>query len=63
MLIWVLAFLVIAVIAAILRLGVTGASAQIAKAFFFIVVVLFVVSAVVTVWRAGAAASQDGRRA
>src|SRR5260370_37588911 len=60
MLIWVLAFLVIAVIAAILRFGVTGASVQIAQALFFVVVVLFVVSVVVTVCRALAAASHGG---
>ena len=51
MLIWVVAFLIIALIAAIWRFGITGASIQIVKALFFIAVVLFVVSAVVSVAR------------
>jgi uncharacterized membrane protein YtjA (UPF0391 family) len=48
MLIWVITFLVIALIAGILGFGgVAGASIEIAKIIFFIAVVLFLVSAVV----------------
>jgi uncharacterized membrane protein YtjA (UPF0391 family) len=50
--IWVVAFLTITLIAALVRYGgITGASIQIGKALFFIAVVLFVVSAVVGVAR------------
>jgi len=50
--IWVVAFLIIALIAALVRYGgITGASIQIIKALFFIAVVLFVVSAVLSVAR------------
>jgi uncharacterized membrane protein YtjA (UPF0391 family) len=64
MLSWVVAFVIIALIAAVLRFrGITGASIQVVKALFVIAVMLFVVSAVVTVWRAGAASDQDSRRA
>ena len=50
--IWVVAFLIIALIAALVRYGgITGASIQIAKVLFFLAVVLFVVSAVVSVAR------------
>ena len=45
---WVVTFLVIALIAGILGFGgVAGASIEIAKAIFFIAIVLFLVSAVV----------------
>jgi uncharacterized membrane protein YtjA (UPF0391 family) len=45
---WVVTFLVIALFAGILGFGgVAGASIEIAKLIFFIVVVLFLVSAVV----------------
>ncbi|MGX1351906.1 uncharacterized membrane protein YtjA (UPF0391 family) [Bradyrhizobium elkanii] len=48
MLSWVVTFLVIALIAGILGFGgVAGASVEIAKAIFFIAVILFLVSAVV----------------
>ena len=45
---WVVTFLVVALIAGILGFGgVAGASIEIAEIFFFIAVVLFLVSAVV----------------
>jgi uncharacterized membrane protein YtjA (UPF0391 family) len=48
MLSWVVTFLVIALIAGILGFGgIAGASIEIAKAVFFIAVILFLVSAVV----------------
>jgi uncharacterized membrane protein YtjA (UPF0391 family) len=48
MLSWVVTFLIIALIAGILGFGgIAGVSVEIAKAIFFIAVVLFLVSAVV----------------
>ena len=48
MLSWVATFLVIALIAGILGFGgIAGASVEIAKAIFFIAVLLFLISAVV----------------
>jgi uncharacterized membrane protein YtjA (UPF0391 family) len=48
MLSWVVTFLVIALIAGILGFGgIAGASIEIAKAIFFIAVILFLVSAVI----------------
>ena len=48
MLSWVVTFLVIALIAGVLGFGgVAGASIEIAKAIFFIAVVLFLITAVV----------------
>ena len=48
MLSWVVTFLIVALIAGILGFGgVAGVSIEIAKAIFFIAVVLFLVSAVV----------------
>jgi uncharacterized membrane protein YtjA (UPF0391 family) len=48
MLSWVVTFLVIALIAGVLGFGgIAGASVEIAKAIFFIAVILFLVSAVV----------------
>ena len=48
MLSWVVTFLVIALIAGVLGFGgVAGVSIEIAKAIFFIAIVLFLVSAVV----------------
>jgi uncharacterized membrane protein YtjA (UPF0391 family) len=48
MLSWVVTFLVVALIAGILGFGgVAGVSIEIAKAIFFIAVVLFLVSAVI----------------
>jgi uncharacterized membrane protein YtjA (UPF0391 family) len=48
MLSWVVTFLVIALIAGILGFGgIAGASIEIAKAIFFIAILLFLVSAVV----------------
>jgi uncharacterized membrane protein YtjA (UPF0391 family) len=45
---WVVTFLIIALIAGVLGFGgVAGASIEIAKAIFFIAVILFIVSAVV----------------
>ena len=45
---WVVTFLIVALIAGILGFGgVAGASIEIAKAIFFIAVILFLVSAVV----------------
>ena len=52
MLSWVVTFLIIALIAGILGFGgLAGASIEIAKAIFFIAVVLFLVSAVVSLAR------------
>jgi uncharacterized membrane protein YtjA (UPF0391 family) len=48
MLSWVVTFLVIALIAGILGFGgIAGASIEIAKAIFFIAIILFLVSAVI----------------
>ncbi|SEM23272.1 DUF1328 domain-containing protein [Bradyrhizobium sp. OK095] len=48
MLSWVVTFLVIALIAAILGFGgLAGASIEIAKIIFFVAIILFLVSAVV----------------
>jgi uncharacterized membrane protein YtjA (UPF0391 family) len=48
MLSWVVTFLVVALIAGILGFGgIAGVSIEIAKAIFFIAVVLFIISAVV----------------
>jgi uncharacterized membrane protein YtjA (UPF0391 family) len=48
MLSWVVTFLIIALIAGILGFGgIAGVSVEIAKAIFFIAVVLFLISAVV----------------
>jgi len=48
MLSWVVTFLVIALIAGVLGFGgIAGASIEIAKAIFFIAIILFLVSAVV----------------
>jgi uncharacterized membrane protein YtjA (UPF0391 family) len=48
MLSWVVTFLIIALIAGVLGFGgIAGASIEIAKAIFFIAVILFIVSAVV----------------
>ena len=45
---WVVTFLIVALIAGILGFGgIAGASIEIAKAIFFIAVILFVISAVV----------------
>ncbi len=52
MLSWVVTFLVIALIAGILGFGgIAGASIEIAKIVFFIAIVLFLVSAVMSVVR------------
>jgi uncharacterized membrane protein YtjA (UPF0391 family) len=52
MLSWVVTFLIIALIAGILGFGgIAGVSIEIAKAVFFIAVVLFIISAVVGVVR------------
>jgi uncharacterized membrane protein YtjA (UPF0391 family) len=49
---WVVTFLVIALIAGILGFGgIAGVSIEIAKAIFFIAVILFIISAVVGVAR------------
>jgi uncharacterized membrane protein YtjA (UPF0391 family) len=48
MLSWVVTFLVIALIAGVLGFGgIAGASVEIAKAIFFIAVLLFLISAVI----------------
>ncbi len=48
MLSWVVTFLIIALIAGVLGFGgIAGVSIEIAKAIFFIAVVLFIISAVV----------------
>jgi len=52
MLSWVVTFLIVALIAGILGFGgVAGASIEIAKAIFFIAIILFLVSAVVVLVR------------
>jgi uncharacterized membrane protein YtjA (UPF0391 family) len=52
MLSWVVTFLVVALIAGILGFGgIAGVSIEIAKAIFFIAVILFIVSAVVGIAR------------
>jgi uncharacterized membrane protein YtjA (UPF0391 family) len=52
MLSWVVTFLIIALIAGVLGFGgIAGASIEIAKAIFFIAVILFLVSAVIGVSR------------
>jgi uncharacterized membrane protein YtjA (UPF0391 family) len=52
MLSWVVTFLVIALIAGILGFGgLAGASIEIAKTIFFIAVILFLISAVVSLAR------------
>lgn len=49
---WVVAFLIIALIAGILGFGgIAGASIEMAKIIFFIALVLFLVSAVISVVR------------
>lgn len=49
---WVVTFLIIALIAGVLGFGgVAGASIEIAKAIFFIAVVLFIISAVIGITR------------
>ena len=45
---WVITFLIVALIAGILGFGgIAGASIEIAKAIFFIAIILFLISAVV----------------
>ena len=52
MLSWVVTFLVVALIAGILGFGgIAGVSVEIAKAIFFIAVILFLVSSVVGLLR------------
>jgi uncharacterized membrane protein YtjA (UPF0391 family) len=52
MLSWVVTFLVIALIAGILGFGgIAGASIEIAKTIFFIAIILFLISAVVSLAR------------
>jgi uncharacterized membrane protein YtjA (UPF0391 family) len=52
MLSWVVTFLVVALIAGILGFGgIAGVSIEIAKAIFFIAIILFIVSAVVGIAR------------
>ena len=54
MLSWVVTFLVVALIAGILGFGgIAGVSIEIAKAIFFIAIILFLVSAVVGLVRRG----------
>jgi uncharacterized membrane protein YtjA (UPF0391 family) len=49
---WVVTFLVIALIAGILGFGgIAGASIEVAKAIFFIAIILFLISAVVSLAR------------
>ena len=62
MLSWVVTFLIVALIAGILGFGgIAGASVEIAKAIFFIAVILFLVSAVVGLVR-GRGNAQSKRR-
>jgi len=52
MLSWVVTFLIVALIAGILGFGgIAGASIEIAKAIFFIAIILFLVSAVIGLMR------------
>jgi uncharacterized membrane protein YtjA (UPF0391 family) len=52
MLSWVVTFLVVALIAAVLGFGgIAGVSIEIAKVIFFIAIVLFLVSAVIGLMR------------
>jgi len=52
MLVWVLAFLVVALIAAFLGFGgIAGASVEIGKIIFFLAVALFLISAIVSIFR------------
>jgi uncharacterized membrane protein YtjA (UPF0391 family) len=52
MLSWVVTFLIVALIAGILGFGgIAGVSIEIAKAIFFIAVILFIVSAVIGIAR------------
>ncbi|HEY8668617.1 MAG TPA: DUF1328 domain-containing protein [Tepidisphaeraceae bacterium] len=52
MLSWVVTFLVIALIAGILGFGgIAGASIEIAKTIFFIAIILFLISAVISLAR------------
>ncbi|ACF02516.1 DUF1328 domain-containing protein [Rhodopseudomonas palustris] len=49
---WVVTFLVVALIAGLLGFGgIAGASIEIAKIIFFIAIVLFLVSAVISIFR------------
>ena len=49
---WVLTFLVVALIAGVLGFGgIAGASIEIAKIIFFVAVVLFLISALVGIFR------------
>ena len=49
---WVITFLIIALITGVLGFGgVAGASIEIAKAIFFIAVILFIISAVIGITR------------
>ncbi|AVT77603.1 DUF1328 domain-containing protein [Rhodopseudomonas palustris] len=49
---WVVTFLVVALIAGLLGFGgIAGASIEIAKIIFFIAIVLFLISAVVSIFR------------
>jgi len=49
---WALTFLVVALIAAVLGFGgIAGVSIEIAKIIFFVAVVLFLISAVVGIFR------------
>lgn len=52
MLSWVVTFLVVALIAALLGFGgIAGVSIEIAKVIFFIAIILFIVSAVIGLMR------------
>jgi uncharacterized membrane protein YtjA (UPF0391 family) len=54
---WVITFLIVALIAGVLGFGgIAGASIEIAKAIFFIAVILFLISAVVGLVRGRARA-------
>ncbi|MFZ5735725.1 uncharacterized protein DUF1328 [Rhodopseudomonas thermotolerans] len=49
---WVVTFLVVALIAGLLGFGgIAGASIEIAKIIFFIAIILFLVSAVISIFR------------
>jgi uncharacterized membrane protein YtjA (UPF0391 family) len=57
---WAIAFLIVALIAGALGLGVTGAAFAAAKAIFVLALLAFLISTVVEVTRRGAPGSQSG---
>ncbi len=53
---WVITFLIVALVAGVLGFGgIAGASMEIAKIIFFVAIALFVISAIVGLFRRGGA--------